>query len=372
MITLRKSLSNIIGWNTKRKIIVIESDDWGSIRTRSKIDYNKMLESGLEVNNSNFTANDSLESNSDLENLFELLLKFKDATGRAPVITPMAIMANPDFNKIIESNYSEYYFENVSETCLKYPNHDKLLHLWKKGIEERLFVPGLHGREHLNASRWLKLLQNKNEGILKSFYFGSVGASKYKGNKIPEYLAAFDPDKEEDFLLFDKIIEDAAKMFELNCGFKAEHFIASNSSEPKSMENILNKVGIKYLTRYKIQTYPLGNGKFHKEFNWLGKKNKYNQLYLTRNCGFEPSDPSRTNWVNSCLQEIENAFFWHKPALISSHRVNYIGFINPKNAQKGLKDLENLITSILKKWPDAEFMTSMELGNLINPTKDKI
>jgi len=70
MINLRKNLSNILGWNTLSKIIVFESDDWGSIRTRSKVDYELMLNSGLELNRSNFTRYDSLESNSDLENLF--------------------------------------------------------------------------------------------------------------------------------------------------------------------------------------------------------------------------------------------------------------------------------------------------------------
>lgn len=369
MVTIRKSISNIFGWSTKRKIVVIESDDWGSIRTRSKKDYEKMIKEGLEVDKSNFTANDCLESNYDLENLFSLLTKHKDSTSRPPVITPMAIMANPDFEKILNSNFKEYHFENFTKTYQKYPSHDKVVSLWKEGIENRLFVPALHGREHLNAKKWLNLLKIGNEGILKSFYSESIGVSSFKGQKIPDYLAAFDPELEKDIILFDQIIEDAAQLFEINFGYRPEHFIASNSSEPKSMEKILKKVGIKYLTRYKIQNYPLGNGKFHKEFNWLGKQNNLKQIYLTRNCGFEPSDNSKTDWVNSCLMEIENAFFWHKPAIISSHRVNYISFINPANGQHGLKQLDSLLTAIIKKWPEVEFMTSMELGSLINEDK---
>ena len=31
-----RNLSNLPGWRTKRHIIVIESDDWGSIRMSSK------------------------------------------------------------------------------------------------------------------------------------------------------------------------------------------------------------------------------------------------------------------------------------------------------------------------------------------------
>jgi len=33
---LRKNLVNIPGWRTNRKIVVIESDDWGSVRMPSR------------------------------------------------------------------------------------------------------------------------------------------------------------------------------------------------------------------------------------------------------------------------------------------------------------------------------------------------
>jgi hypothetical protein len=136
------------------------------------------------------------------------------------------------------------------------------------------------------------------------------------------------------------------------------------------MENVMRDLGIKFLTRYKIQNYPLGDGKFQKEINWLGKINHNNQLYLTRNSGFEPSDPSKSNWVSSCIHEIENAFFWHKPAIISSHRVNYIGSINKLNAHYGLNQLGVLLETIIKRWPNVEFMTSMELGETILSEKN--
>ena len=65
------------------------------------------------------------------------------------------------------------------------------------------------------------------------------------------------------------------------------------------------------------------------------------------------------------LKEMEVAFLWHKPATISSHRVNYIGFLHPENREKSLKKLEELLVRMLKRWPDIEFMTSSELGDLI-------
>jgi hypothetical protein len=69
--------------------------------------------------------------------------------------------------------------------------------------------------------------------------------------------------------------------------------------------------------------------------------------------------------VNDCLKEIEIAFRWHKPATISSHRTNYIGWLNEENRSNGLQKLDKLLGQIIKRWPDVEFLTSAELGNLI-------
>ena len=187
----------------------------------------------------------------------------------------------------------------------------------------------------------------------------------YKGRRLPEHLAAFNPDKIEDILTYEQIVFDAGEMFHKICGYQPEHFIASNSPEPKLLETTLKKIGIKYLTRFKFQKYPLGDGKYLTEFNWLGKKNKLGQLYLTRNAAFEPSDPSIKDWVASCLKEINIAFLWKKPVIISSHRVNYIGYLDPDNAFKGLNQLHILLTQITKYWPEVEFMTSAELGHYI-------
>lgn len=367
---IRKNLSNLIGWSTKRKIVVIESDDWGSVRTRSKKDYDEMLAKGLEVNKSIFTKYDGLESNRDLENLFDVLNKHKDSTGRPVVFTPMCVFANPDFERIKASDFREYHYENFTETCKRYPNHDRVLELWRKGIEERLFVPALHGREHLSVSRWMKLLNEKNEGTRITFDLESWGVSRYKGEEIPEYLGAFHPDYASDIPKLKEIIESAGELFKENCGYKPTHFIAPNRESAKALDETLGKIGVKYMTIAKLRYYPLGDEKYKYELIWLGKKNKkLGQIYITRNCGFEQVDLAINDWVDRCMEEINNAFKWKKPAIISSHRVNYISLIDVKNADLGLRELDRLLKAILRKWPEVEFMTSTELGDLIALSK---
>jgi hypothetical protein len=360
---IRKNLSNVLGWRTKRKIVVIESDDWGSIRTRSKEDYNSMLLKGLEVDRSNFTKYDALESNIDLENLFEILGKHKDSQGRSAVFTPMCIVANPDFGKIRKSGFEQYHFESFVQTCKKYPKHDRVHLLWQEGIRENLFKPALHGREHLSVSRWMKMLKKGNEGLLTAFEHESFGASYFKGEKISEYLGAFHPDLAADIKNLQKIIEEAVVLFESICGYTPTHFIAPNREGPKELDAILANVGIKSLTMSKLRQYPKGDERYERELNWMGRKNEFEQIIITRNCHFEPSDTSNIDWVSTCLREIENAFRWRKPAMISSHRVNYIGLIDENNASIGLHELDRLLTLIIKIWPNVEFLTSTDLEN---------
>ena len=70
---LSRNLSNLPGWRTKRHIVVIESDDWGSIRMSSKESFHKLKQARIDVDKNHYNTNDALESNTDLEMLMEIL-----------------------------------------------------------------------------------------------------------------------------------------------------------------------------------------------------------------------------------------------------------------------------------------------------------
>lgn len=363
---IRNHLKNVVGYTTKRKIIVIESDDWGSIRTRSKDDYEALLKEGLELNKNSYTMYDALESNTDLERLFDVLDSYKDKNGKNPVFTPMYIMANPDFIKIEADNFKQYHFEHFRETCKSYPNHDNVENLILQGVNSKLFVPALHAREHLNAPRWLRLLQAGHPGLLASFKRKSMGGSWYKGKEIPTHIAGLDPQFSEDMEYVRESLSDAVKMFTETFGYQPEHFIEPDAYGTIEIEEVLHKLGVKFLLRAKFTAYSNYNDTKTKEyFHWIGKRNKWGQIYLTRNCTFEPHTDYKLDWVGQCLKEIETAFLWKKPAVLISHRASYIGSISERNQVNGLTKLNALLGAIVKRWPDVEFMTSMELGRLI-------
>jgi hypothetical protein len=363
---LKQNLSNIPGWRTNRKIVVFESDDWGSIRMPSKEAFNNLVRAGIMVERSRYNRFDSLECNRDLESLFEVIAAFKDKNGNHPVFTGVCVVANPEFQKIREAGYKQYYSEPFTETLKRYPMHDKVLELWKEGAEKGLFVPQFHGREHLNVQRWLRDLHNRNKHTLLAFENELWGITSPL--ILKDYQAAFDLDYPEDLDYLKTVIKEGIDLFEKMMKYPAKFFVPANGPFNLKLEEILHKKGILYIMLDKRQKEPLGNGKYKTHYRYLGKRNRFGQIYLSRNASFEPSAEGN-DWVGKCLKDIEIAFRMNKPATISTHRVNYIGFLDSQNRDRGLKHLSTLLDKILKTWPEVEFMTSVGLGDLINKEK---
>jgi hypothetical protein len=363
---LMRNLSNLPGWRSNRKIIVIESDDWGSIRMPSKRAYEELKLKGIDLDSGDsyrYNQNDTLASHDDLAALYEVLFKFKDKDGHHPVITAVSLVANPDFDKIKSGNFNQYYYEPFTETLKKY-ERENAFDLWQEGIKKHLFVPQFHGREHMNVQVWMNALRANDPETRLAFDHNCWGFNNKHPHNI-SYQAAFDLNTPDELDYQHHIIADGLQLFEKLHGYKATFFVPPNGPFNNALEKIASENGIKWMSASKIQWEALGNGQTKKVLHWLGQKNKYDQRYITRNCFFEPSDKSK-DWVDSCMSDIAIAFKWHKPAVISSHRVNYIGSLDPSNRSHGLDQLEKLIRQIVRKWSDAEFMTSVELGNLLS------
>lgn len=359
---------NMLGWRTNRKIVVIESDDWGSIRMPSNEVYNKFVKAGIPLDHCPYNRFDSLASENDLQDLFNILLKFKDLKGNHPIITANTVVANPDFEKIQISGFQEYHYEPFTHTLEKYPTHTKAFEFWKEGISAKLFYPQFHGREHVNIILWLKLLQSRHPLFLKAFEngFWGMGPSIVKHGYGINIQATYDANYKSEIEKHKTQIVEGLLLFERIFGYRSKSFIANNFVWDSSLNETLKENGIVVLQGMMYQLLPLLNHvKRIKRRHYTGKINQDWQVHLIRNCSFEPAENPEIDNVGKCLSQISNAFFFKKPAIISSHRLNYIGFINEQNKINNLKSLSALIKSILKRWPDVEFITSDKLGELI-------
>ncbi len=360
--TISSSLINYKGFKTKRKIIVFESDDWGSIRMPSVDVFDKLKNAGIPVEKSAYCKFDSLESNTDLEMLFEVLLKFKDKHGNHPIITANTVVSNPDFEKIKESEFNEYHYEPFTETLTKYPNHDRVLEYYKLGIKEGIFFPQFHGREHVNVELWLNLLKENNPDFILAFENNMWGLSNDVFPAMKKSIqASFDSNNTK---LLEESIRVGLNLFEHLFGYHSKSLIFNNFIWSQDLNEVILKNGIKFLQGMKYQLLPLNNNQNRQKIkHYLGERNEFKQIHLIRNCNLEPSIDGSN--INMTISEIENAFFWNKPAIISTHRINFIGELNEKNRKENLIKFKALLSEILKKWPTVEFLNTVQLAETI-------
>ncbi|AXJ01689.1 hypothetical protein CYPRO_2447 [Cyclonatronum proteinivorum] len=362
-----RTISNIPGYSTRKKIVVIESDDWGSIRMPSLQSLDKLEQKGLNLragDSSRYNLNDTLADSNDLTGLFEVLHSYKDHNGNPACFTAMSLPANPDFDKIRDADFQNYHYEAFTKTLERY-GRTGAFDLWKKGREENVFVPEYHGREHLNVVAWMRSLKRGDNETRLAFDEGLWAFSSSKTGGV-NFQAPYDVEYPEDISEQVKIIKDGLSLFEQVHGYKARFFVPPNGKINSAVEEGTHEGGIKYISTPKIHHEVLGNKKTKKHFRYIGKKNKLGQTYLTRNAFFEPNQGMNKDHVDSCLKEIEMAFKYNKPAIISSHRCNYIGSLNTKNRSHGLNELGRLLRAVLKKWPETEFMSSSHLGRIIH------
>ena len=368
--SLKRHATNILGWSTKCKIVVLESDDWGAIRTSSQKALSVLRKAGVHVDDCHYTCLDSLATEEDLDALFATLKKFKGGDGKHPVLTANCLVANPDFATIEATKFQEYHWELFTMSLARYFPHQNTYEMWKTGQAEGLFYPQSHGREHLNISRWMKELQDGNNVTRLAFDLGIYGLS---GHIVPmqrgSHLAAFDGAQEELTYNRYQIVEEGLKIFEQIFGYQSKSFIAPNYVWGDDVELATVRNGVNYIQGCTVQSLPRAVGDPVKTVrHFQGEMNNKGQHYLIRNAYFEPASNPNKNWVDSCLKEISTAFFWRKPAIIGTHRVNYVGSLNESNRQNNLLVLKQLLSEILKNWPDVHFMSSNELGELMDGT----
>lgn len=364
----RKELYNMLGWRTKRHLVVIESDDWGTIRMPSREVYDEFMRRGIRVDRDPYCRYDGLATKHDLENLFEVLHSVKDRNGHPAIITANTLSANPVFDKIRESNFTQYYFEPFAETLKRDAAHADAFMIWKQGMTEGVFRPQSHGREHLYVKKWLRTLQNGDLVTRTAFDLGTWGLTAHVDSSIKEYyMGAFNSSEDADIREFEKIIDDALRMFKEIFGYESRSFTPTTYEWSPKIEPFLVQYGVKYIQSTFQQKVPFGddNGVRVLYRGFQGTKTKAGLIRLHRNCFFEPSTKENYDWYGDCMNRIEIAFKWGKAANICAHRVNFIGSIDSSNTDRTLPEFKRLLQGLVKRWPDVEFVTSDQLGEII-------
>lgn len=358
---IRRSHSE--GWRSNTPVLVIESDDWGSIRMPSRDSYDALAARGYKLHRS-VLCTDMRERYEDLLALFEVLDTHRDSRGRPACLTGNMVLANPDFTKIRNANFSSYEYSTLATETGSQSDYGKVLQLMQEGLQQHIFIPQFHTREHIRWWKWLEGLRAGSKELCTLFELGICSLPKNvskEGWRLDGPVYAGDSELARYCVSLRDMIEDGIQIFRSTFGFSPVSAIAPNYTWDDDVERLWQANGIRYVQG---SLYQLIGGSPHRKWHFTGERTKSGLLYLVRNCNFEQNDGGAKRLAH-CLNEIEKTFKRNQPAILCSHRINYIGGISPENRDVNLHLLSTLLQTVLERWPDVTFLSSPELGFMI-------
>lgn len=369
---LLDNLKNIPGWRTAEKLVVLVFDDYGNVRQDSAVALRRMIDSGVELFD-RFDKFDALETKQDLELLFEVLSSVSDSHGRPAVLTPMTLCANPDFDAINASEAS-YRYESLPQTYSRLEDtqgqaYGGAWELWQEGIRRGLLKPQFHGREHLNVELLERKLRSGDKAMkinLENQSMAALGAE----SSMPGvgFTQAFGLWNRSELGRHREIIADGLELFERVFGYSSKVFTPPSQQLHPDLYIYVESLGVRAIDKPLYCVRRLNKHESIREFNTLGQSVGHNHISIVRNVVFEPTNDRGFDSVARALDLVSAAFRWRRPAIISSHRVNFSGHIDPENREFGLKSLKRFLDGIVKRWPDVQFISIDTLVDKIEHT----
>lgn len=369
--TLGDNLKNLLGWRTPRKLVAFAVDDYCNVRVASRAALENLGRSGLDLSGQ-FDRLDTVETRQDLEALFETLGSVRDAQGRPAVFTAYALSANPAF-ECVRADEASYQYEPVTKTfqrlTAEQPGaYEGAWALWQEGMQEGLIRPQFHGREHFNIRLFEEKLQRKAPDLLANLENRSL-AGLTREPSFPDigFSEAFAVHDDRCLGQQIEVLKDGMRLFEQCFGAKSTTFTPPAQTISPRLYPVCEGLGIRLIHKPRSVLRRVAPGNHVREFSWTGRRSSSGHASLVRNVVFEPGLNDARASEERVIQQIAAAFRWQKPAVISSHRVNFCGHIDETNRSRSLKKLRRLLKLIVSRWPDAEFIAVDHLADLINP-----
>ena len=353
------------GWSTPEKLLVLNVDDYGNVRlaTRQARD---ALAARIEGFGGYMDRVDALETREDLEALFDVLTAVRDKRGRPAVMTAYALCANPDFARIRADR--RYVCEPLPATFTRRAaeqpkDYNGAWALWQEGMEQGILRPQFHGREHLNVALIeAKLAQGDPDlevNLQMESMAGLRGLAEMPGVGFTHAFGGDDPKHIEDQL---HILRDGIERFEKVFGFRSLTFTPPAQKLLPGLAGALRPAGILTLDRPFVERRTRGLRRRIPRLNFPTPPRATRPGTIVRTVSFEPCQGTYSDPVGHAMGQIDLAFRSGKPAVVSSHRVNFAGHIEPGNRRDGLRALKELLERIVATWPEVRFVSADELA----------
>lgn len=313
----------------KYPVVIIESDDWGPGPDQQAV---------------------------RLQEIGTVLSRHQDTAGRCPVMTVGVVLSAPDVIAI-QCNGFEHYLR----ITLANPRYRELLMVLQDGVRQGVLALQLHGMEHFWPPAFMHLAQQDGEvrRWLEQGYKAetetlppAVQSRWIDGSVLPSQpldVAMIETAAREEIVTFRDIFNQSPIVV-----------VPPTFIWTTEVERAWAADGVQFVVtpgqRYTIrnaQDQPDGvdrqilNGE-------IGDGGVY---YLVRDIYFEPTFGHLPAHV---LAEIRQRYRLGRPALLETHRFNFLG--EESVYQHSLCELDRLLSNLLRELPDVRFMSTEELG----------
>ncbi|MEP6644908.1 MAG: hypothetical protein ABJA69_10435 [Acidobacteriaceae bacterium] len=343
----------IEGFYFDRPLVLLQSDDWGRVGLRDHEGLELLKAAGLDCGERPYDFY-TLEQAEDVTSLFELLLRHRDSNGRSACVGMNFITANVDFAAAEKCGFRAIRFRPLADGFPEGWVRPGLLEAYRRGIEDGVFYPALHGHSHFCQAAVLRYLSDAGERgqLLRTLW---RAGTPYIHWRMPwvgyEY---WDPElsREKRFL---SSIEQAGSI-----RHSAEMFFRLFSHRPLSAcapGYRANRDTHKAWMQQGIQVAQNGpQAGMHPHVDREGLLNLY------RTIDFEPGDSFS---MEECLRKADESIARGVPLIVSVHSINFHSSVR-NFRDPTLRLLDQFLSKLESKYPNLLYLHDGDLRALVD------
>lgn len=310
-------------------VVIIESDDWGPGPTGQA---------------------------RRLAEVCELLSRYRDATGRCPVMTVGVVLGMPDVAAIRLSGMTHY--QRVTLEDARYRDVRAAL---QDGAHCGVLALQLHGMEHLWPPTFVRLAQRDGEVRCWLEQSDDAGTETLPPQVQSRWIDGSTlPSQPLDAATIEPAVREEVATFARIFGKLPAVAVPPTFIWNAAVERAWAAVGVRFVVtpgrRYTSRN-PQGQPDGIDRQMLNGELGDGGVRYLVRDIYFEPTLGHQAGRV---LAEIQQHYRLGRPALLETHHYDFLG--EESAHERSLRQLESLLNGLLRELPRVRFMSTEELG----------
>lgn len=344
----------------RMKAVVLESDDWGLCAWAPDSQAHRVL-ADLPVFRSPVGrryGGSTLERASDVKRVSEMLQGLRGGDGFPPILQANTVMAAPDYARLVPPAFECEELPLVGLPLA--PSRWARPGLWGEIVAAReagVWWPELHGLHHIPEHAWLKGLRTGVLDARRAFEQQSPVCDAVVGSG--EY------DASEPLELRLRNLGRAVEKFQQLFGRLPDSFCPPDYRSDARIEAEAERLGV-----HAIQGRPERPGGGWPRLRHYLERFRFpdvqgGRFYLPPRIAFEPtwegSDATAVSHAGA-LRGVRAAWARGHPAIVSTHRVNYVQLDESRGAE-GVERLREFLTALVSD--GAVFLTDDETRSLV-------